>query len=459
MLFKPVQVTRIWDTWAIWDQGLYFLYYLVTERSPGEGFGLATSDDGVQWQDHGVIQHKSEGAQWLGTGSVWPAAPGRPYRFAMNYSEWFGPAMERGQQHIRLAVSDDLRRWDTQPELFEADPRHYRVNAHTDSRWDCISTLPRPGGGRYGYWTANPTDVHPGFGFGETLDDLHWTALAPPRIDWGAQVPPEQLEVGGAQRIGERLYMLAGSWARYGGQVGMFVLEADRPEGPFRAAAHNFGALMSTTASSYFARFLPSPDGLLVHHHAMTRSGERFVAPFKRAVVGPDGVLRLQYWPGNDRLRGPALGGAFERLADETLICTFAPHEGLWLEGALPTGCTLSLEAAEGALDIRLRPDGVTELGTRSGPGAAFTLEDCIDRALTFGPEVQLLLVLRGELGELYLNGVLMHCLNLPGPATGQIRVAGAGPTAPPLSAHRLTPALALKDRQDRTEPLRRSAW
>jgi hypothetical protein len=47
MIFRSDRVKAQRDTWAYYHQGTYYLYYLITEDSPGEGFGVATSEDGV----------------------------------------------------------------------------------------------------------------------------------------------------------------------------------------------------------------------------------------------------------------------------------------------------------------------------------------------------------------------------------------------------------------------------
>jgi hypothetical protein len=47
-----------WDTWAFVENGTYYAYYLITEESPGEGFGVATSPNGASnWTDHGYVWH------------------------------------------------------------------------------------------------------------------------------------------------------------------------------------------------------------------------------------------------------------------------------------------------------------------------------------------------------------------------------------------------------------------
>jgi hypothetical protein len=52
-------------------------YYLVTEHSPGEGFGVASSPNGVtDWTDHGYVWHSPDWGDhqwWEGTGAIWRA--------------------------------------------------------------------------------------------------------------------------------------------------------------------------------------------------------------------------------------------------------------------------------------------------------------------------------------------------------------------------------------------------
>ena len=54
-------------------------YYLVTEVSYGEGFGVATSEDGQHWTDHGYVWHGPSWWNhtpkfWEGSSAVWRAA-------------------------------------------------------------------------------------------------------------------------------------------------------------------------------------------------------------------------------------------------------------------------------------------------------------------------------------------------------------------------------------------------
>ena len=72
MIFKSDNVKAHWDTWTYYHEETYYLYYLITERSAGEGFGVATSDDGVHWHYRGwAIRESERNLVFLGTGAVW----------------------------------------------------------------------------------------------------------------------------------------------------------------------------------------------------------------------------------------------------------------------------------------------------------------------------------------------------------------------------------------------------
>ena len=75
MLFRSETIAKTWDTWMVYHEGIYFLYYLTSERAPGDGFGVATSENGIKWHDHGrVLEPSDKMVRYLGTGSVWKGA-------------------------------------------------------------------------------------------------------------------------------------------------------------------------------------------------------------------------------------------------------------------------------------------------------------------------------------------------------------------------------------------------
>ena len=150
MIFKSDNVKAHWDTWAYYHEGTYYLYYLITESSAGEGFGVATSEDGVHWHDHGWAIRESElNLEFLGTGAVWKSPDfEQSGRFICNYSEHRKDETGRTTQNILFAWSTDLIHWVKFGEyyIFKVDQRYY----HTYGRWDCIFPMPRAKGGYWG---------------------------------------------------------------------------------------------------------------------------------------------------------------------------------------------------------------------------------------------------------------------------------------------------------------------
>jgi hypothetical protein len=430
MFFKPPSITKMWDTWMYLHDGTYYLYYLVTERSPGEGVWLSTSEDGVHWQELKMIMPIAKDAQWLGTGAVWPSkVPGEENTFVMNFSEWRGPEMRKGQQTIFFAVSKDLVNWARLDKSYEfaPDPRWYRKDEDEKSRWDCIYPLEKEDG-YYGYWTANPKDFHPGFGLGQTRNGTHWEALQPPVIEWGDTPALESLEFGAIAKVQDRYYAMLGCYQL----GGMFQFIADKPQGPFMPAQHNFNFLVSPKGHrmSYFSRFFPTPDALLVNHHVITREDQRFFAPLKTSTL-EKGELQLGYWSGNDLAKGQRLNHIAKLEAESfgavKLLDFTLPQNGSFIE------CTLN-NPAKGSVcfyleyadrlgtAIRIGDKGVVEFGTLNSASLAFDNEGTIDRGID-AKEYKVCLLVRGSLLELYLNDVFIQCFSMPAKATGKLGI------------------------------------
>ncbi len=420
MFYKPNsrKSGRMWDTWLYLHQGTYYLYYLANSGPRWDNVSMAVSSDGVHWIEKGRVQHKRPEATWMGTGSTWKSpnyeADGK---FFMNFSEWTGP-----RQTIFFAESTDLLNWSRLPDEheFKQDTRWYEP----DGRWDCIYTIPRPGGGLYGYWTATPKAETGGrFGFGETLDGVRWKALPPPKVH-GAGAG----EAGAVEKIGEKFYMMFGT-------DGMMVtLAADQPQGPFHAANKNFRLLSGHT---YFSRFFPTPEEVLVNHHSIAETV--YFAPLKSTVLDGEGTLRLGWWKGNEKLKHepvavqPPAKGEQAGPPIPMLQTTFDVDKGIILEGtlALPSsrdskrkGLYVECGSGGGAA-VLLASDGAAELGTIQSDGTGFKVIKAVDREMQFGEPARFRLLLKYSMIEFYLDDILIECFSLPGPATGRIGAIG----------------------------------
>jgi hypothetical protein len=426
MFYRPHDraTGRMWDTWLFHRDGVYYLYYLANCGNSWDNISLATSPDGVHWSEQGVILRKRPDAVWMGTGSTWASpVPHDPPKYFLNFSEWRGE-----QQTIFFAESTDLVHWNRLEDRYEfkPDPQWYRVNEGNNSRWDCIYTIPRSQGGLFGYWTATPKpDTEGRFGFGETTDGVTWKSLPPPVVH-GMEVG----EAGAVERIGDRYYMMYGT-----GGI-MVTLVADRPEGPFEPAKANLRLLAGHT---YFSRFFPSPDGLLVNHHSIARSGMVYFAPLKATQVDAEGTLRLVWWRGNEKLKHTAVA-VDDTLAQEAsnprlawMSPTFALEDGLVLEGHLPlppdatsppTGLLIETTPGQGVA-IRVAANGAVEIGPQQIDGTGFVAEKSVDRQWAFGATTRFRLLLKPTVMEFYLDDLLIECFSLAEPASGRLGVIG----------------------------------
>lgn len=416
MFFQAQTLGGQWDTWLYHHQGTYYLYLLAGPGGRWDGIGMASSPDGVRWSELGMVLRKADGVTWLGTGSTWKSPRFESdKKFFLNFSEWRGP-----RQTIFFAESTDLVRWTRLPNDYEfkQDERWYERNG----RWDCIYTIPREGGGLYGYWTATPMPQTGGrFGFGQTLDGVRWEALAPPKVEGAGEG-----EVGAVEKLAGRYYLMFGT----GGK--MVTLVADRPQGPFVAAKKNFLLLGGQT---YFARFLPTPGGMLVNHHSIARNGAVWFAPLKRAAVDSEGTLRLAWWEGNERLKREPIalerpGADANRTAPIAMLANrFDVREGLVVEGILrlpntsdtrPRGLFIE-HAQQAGTAILLRTGGLSEIGPMRGDASGFHCDERTDRAARFGATARFRLLLKQSLLEFYFDDHLMHCHSLPREATGRL--------------------------------------
>ena len=452
MIYKPEKVIDMWDSWVVFHEGKFYLYYLESNHAILHGVSLATSDDGVHYTEVGTVVPKSPEAVWLGSGSVWKKPGSEPAEWVMNFSE-----SKDGLQRIYFATSTDLRNWNrlSHDFRFQQDERWY----HPDGRWDCICALPRKEGGLYGYWTATPRGAV-GFGFGQSLDGIKWEALKPPTIDWTGRPVMKKSEVsmeaGAVEHIRDKYYMMSGT-PRYEGRSGMVTMVADKPSGPFRPAAKNLhlltaagheplkGSPFEKMCPNYFTRFVRTPDALLVNHHAIGRKGTHggsYFAPLKKATVDDEGTLRLTYWPGNEKLKGEVISTQLENSTSSgpasvrKVSRKFDVGPGVVLEGemTLPSkggeeepGLFIAWAEQEGVA-IRVGKKGVTRCGTRRTDTGAFQQEEEYDREFEFGKVARFKLLLRHSLLEFYLDDILIQGYSLPkgDKASGVVGVMGA---------------------------------
>jgi hypothetical protein len=221
----------------------------------------------------------------------------------------------------------------------------------------------------------------------------------------------------------------------------MVTLVAARADGPFAAVGKNFRLLAGHT---YFSRFFPMPDGVLVNHHSIARDGQVYFGTLKATLFDDEGTLRLGWWPGNEELKHRAVEvklpppGSRAAPAAAVIEPEVDGRRGLVLEGTLrlpvspespPVGLFLPQGNGAGTA-ILVRAGGVVELGPMRADGTGFKAENRIDREWKFGPSVRFRLLLKGSLLEFYLDDLLMECYSLPQETTHSVAILRAGDPA-----------------------------
>jgi len=151
-----------------------------------------------------------------------------------------GVARPDHQDTLRFYESPDLRHW-TYLASTNPDPRWHVPTA----RWDHMYIIPkekgRPPAGFWGYPVAIVRPELPrGVGMSQSPDGRSCKTLPPAPVEWG-DIPQNDFEWGGCERIGGRYYLIGGTGpclANAG--CSMFVFTADSPRGPFRPDAEAY---------------------------------------------------------------------------------------------------------------------------------------------------------------------------------------------------------------------------
>lgn len=453
MIFKSAQVAAQWDTWAYYHEGTYYLYYLITEHSPGEGFGVATSTDGVHWKDHGwAIRESKENTFYLGTGSVWKALDFETSgRFICNYSEHRRDAAGKQTQNILFAWSTDLIHWNKFDDetMFRVDSRYYDPTG----RWDCIFPILRKQGGYFGTWTATDKKGPNGengkgiVGIGFSEDGLRWNALPTPVVKPGVS------ESGAFYEINDKIHAMFGASS-------MWAYSADEVIGPYRRAPKN--ARLIARRNAYFCRFLPTPNGILVNHHCM--SGDRlssdavgrrrevtFVAPFKLATVDKEDILRWKYWPGNEVLKGDSLPLTIKNFdsqtSDGTLVCDqpIDMPTGFVLEAIIQMPqdddqtATILLDTPDRRHQVTCAKQGIVSFqALAANTNKPLEKPFVVDRETDFGEVASLRILVRAGMMEVYLDDHFIECWTMGCHAAPQVKLGISHEASKAVSAIKL---------------------
>lgn len=325
-----------WDTWIYFYENKYYLYYLITNNSGGEGFGVAVSDDGVHYTDCGqCIAASDKMVIYLGTGAVWKSpAFGKDGTFICNYSNG---CEEEGTgkryQNIFFATSKDLIHWEKAGEdlVFPVDENYYVRYEEDGGRWDCIYPH-RTKEGYEGFFTAAPKE-YAGCGYAVSRDGLRWTAQKPPKFSFGGRDIRDGIEAGAVCVHNGKYYMLMGTYLY---PYGMSVMVSERANGEYKPQKKNFALLSNQSfMHAYFMRIVDVNGEKYVNHHVLLRETNEFgrnttmAAPLKAIEFDKEDILRLKWAALNETMKGEKIsdydlenGFVLEYLADDIAFQT-----------------------------------------------------------------------------------------------------------------------------------------
>eukprot|EP00931_Biecheleriopsis_adriatica_P004683 TRINITY_DN106312_c0_g1_i1.p1 TRINITY_DN106312_c0_g1~~TRINITY_DN106312_c0_g1_i1.p1 ORF type:complete len:639 (+),score=38.08 TRINITY_DN106312_c0_g1_i1:182-1918(+) len=280
---------------------------------------LATSSDGVHWEDSGAVAIEAAGDMWW-KGFV------RQIRgeasnntddalFIMNHGV-YEPG--KGNDALRFLTSTNLKDWHLNS-TSHPDARWYRPGG----RWDHMYMSKHPDGGFIGMAVSSPTVS--GFagtwaGVQRSIDGFTWTQHPPLNVTWNG-VSPTSIEEGGFERMrlpdGTEKYYLIGGGRGHGMAYSMWVFSSDKIDGPYSPVVSGFrlsgGTGLVSGRFGWLAAWCgPNCDGKadgtpLISNYITARNNARadvWILPMRQPIVDTQGRLRLGYWKGNDALRG-----------------------------------------------------------------------------------------------------------------------------------------------------------
>jgi hypothetical protein len=187
---------------------------------------------------------------------------------------------------------------------------------------------------------------------------------------------PVSGEIGAIEFVPYSSGTRGGLWVAmlgYGWPRTMLTYTAASPLGPYTRATRNANSL---NGSCYFSRFLRGPSmEILVTHQTWTYRGTHvsYISPYKLAHLDDDGTFRLQWFQGNERLKGAPLATTPDP-ADARYFADVADvSTGLVIEAAFAMPAATAPVAAwpgflidqgDGlALSVALQPDGSVAVG------------------------------------------------------------------------------------------------
>ena len=329
MIYRP-QTGIFKDNHIFYENGTYYLFSMYLKDADGardetgyRNVFLATSQDGVHWEDKGAVISDAPFPVWAMM----------VYKIPGGYMLNHGSFGREGYQNvIKLWRSPDLTHWEYLGEDYDVYPDY--TQCARSARLDCLYVL-------------HEEDCYYGFATGpqwlfRSQDGLHWQSMPNPEIAWGdfppSPMPPDEgiFEVAGCEKIGGRYYLIGG-WFNYLGYSGYgdYVLVADSVTGPYRPCSPKFRLNgQSERWVCLWARYLRNAEDLLVSSYMVDgysfECGTTWLPPLKKVVREESGCLSLRYWAGNEALKGEPLRFS----AQEALPVAFLQKYGKMKKGA-----------------------------------------------------------------------------------------------------------------------------
>ena len=359
-IYRPAQ-GAMWDPSVIWHKDRYYAFMMYNKDGDSGLEGilqanhcfLATSKDGVHWQDYGIVLDEEDNHSFFK-----PVIANFGDYFIMNHGVFRRRGEERTQDMLRFYESKNLYDWHY---LYSSTPDTlwYRIPPK-HARWDHMYMLPKEEGNpRAGYWgyvvsVIKPGVLPSGVGMMESIDGRKWTVLEPAPIEWpdGLTPPPGEnyFEWGGCERIGGKYYLIGGygSGGYLGSWYSMYTFVADNPRGPFRPDVDAF-RLSGTTSENiaWLAAWVRGENELLISNYASMSPGDwsPWMLPLRKPVVDDNGHLRLSWWEGNNALKGKSIKLSKKSFVisdnkkqagfNSVYITEFNPQTGILLEGTV----------------------------------------------------------------------------------------------------------------------------
>lgn len=450
-----------WDPSIIYHDGKYHLFAMQwgdyktrTNRKSGwQGCLYTTSKDGVHWEDGRVILEEREEEAFFK-----PFVTRCGDRFIMNHGarRYEPDGQLKHQDVLRFYQSKDLVNW-TYITSTRPDERWYNPAGTSPTRWDHMYMLPKeegnPEAGYWGYVVSISKSDNNLPGMMQSKDGVSWEVLPPAKAQWGAITPRRFYEYGGCERIGGKYYLIGGGKSPVGTGYGMVTFVSEGPRGTFRPDETAF-RLCGTTRKlqeigfqSWLAAWARGQDGekLISNYISIEEEGtsqKTWLLPLRKAVVDPQGHLRLGWWQGNEALKGEqvklqnstiAVGqaGNGEDYQKVYLAWDCDHPQGLILEGTIradqmasdgkPAAGFFFTETADKATAVLLgvgapedRESHIGILETKDGVESFESLDVTGKGCATVtgiegGKDYQFRLLIRSGIFELYINDLLMQ--------------------------------------------------